>query len=586
MRFTPFTGTLRALAAIAAVALLWLSPALAAERTLERGNGPEPDALDPQRAQGLSAHQVLRDLYEGLVRTDADGALVPAAAEAITVSPDGRAYRFTLRADLRWSDGAAVAAGDFAYALQRALDPATAAPYAGVLLPIRGARERLAGEEIEAAIAAEDPRTLRIELAAPQADFLHRLTLPVAFPVRAAAIAEHGTAWTRPGRLVGNGPYQLVSWTPQSQLVLERNPHHRAPPAIGRVRYHVTEDASQELKRFEAGELHLTETLPPGQLSWLRERFGEQVRIAPAYASFFFGLNLRQPQLANAAFREALSLAIDRDILTRHISGNGEAPAFELVPPQPDQPGGRLAWAALSQGEREDLARQRLADSGVDPATALVEIRYNTSLLNRRLALAVAAMWRQVLGLDARLRAEEWRVFVQNRRLGRLAEVYRGGWFADYRHPANFLENFSSGSALNATGWRDPGFDALLARASADASAAPALMADAEQRLLDAHVLIPLFHYTSKHLVSPELCGYTPHPLDQRPSWTLRWCDEGNSGDSASNGTGVGEMGGHEEAEPRHGPAFPCPRALLPSCPPSASNNAPDRRTRCEPATP
>jgi oligopeptide transport system substrate-binding protein len=519
------TRTLRALAGCAAAMLLCWSPALAAARTLERGNGPEPDSLDPQRAQGLSAHQVLRDLFEGLVRTAADGTVLPAAATTIAVSPDGRAYRFTLRADLRWSDGQPVTAADFAYALQRALDPATAAPYAGVLLPIRGARERLAGAGVAAAIRAEDARTLHIELAAPQADFLHRLTLPVAFPVRAAAIAEHGMAWTRPGRLISNGPYQLVAWTPQSQLVLERNPYYRDSPPIGRVRYHVTEDASQELKRFVAGELHLTETLPPGQLDWLRARFGEQVRIAPAYASFFFGLNVRQPLLQNSAFREALSLAIDREILTRHISGNGEAPAYELVPPQPGQPGGRLAWARLSQGEREELARQRLRASGVDPASALLEIRYNTGLLNRRLALAVAAMWREVLGIHTRLRAEEWRVFVQNRRLGRLTQIYRGGWFADYLHPANFLENFAGSSPLNATGWQDPAFDALLARAAADADAAPALLAEAEQRLLDAHVLIPLYHYTSKHLLSPEVCGYTPHPLDQRPSWTLRWCE-------------------------------------------------------------
>jgi ABC-type oligopeptide transport system substrate-binding subunit len=123
VRFTSFTSTLRALAGIAAATLLWLSPALAAERTLERGNGPEPDSLDPQRAQGLSAHQVLRDLYEGLVRTEADGALVAAAAEAIAVSPDGREYRFTLRADLRWSDGAPVAAGDFGWRARRSKPP-------------------------------------------------------------------------------------------------------------------------------------------------------------------------------------------------------------------------------------------------------------------------------------------------------------------------------------------------------------------------------------------------------------------------------------------------------------------------------
>ena len=153
-------------------------------------------------------------------------------------------------------------------------------------------------------------------------------------------------------------------------------------------------------------------------------------------------------------------------------------------------------------------------------------MRYNTSLANRRLGLAVAAMWQEVLGVDTRLRNEEWKVFVQTRRAGAITEVFRGGWFADYADPLNFLEPFLGDSALNATGYRDPGFDALVARAASEdgTSRADALHA-AEQRLLDAHAVIPIYHYSSKHLVSRKLCGYHAHPLDHHPSEFLRWCE-------------------------------------------------------------
>lgn len=509
-------------------ALLFASAALA--RTLERGNGPEPDSLDPQRAQGLSAQQVLRDLYEGLMRDDADGRLTTGAALSYTVSADGLSYRFTLRPDSRYADGSSLTASDFVYSFSRALDPATAAPYAAMLLPIRGADARLKGQsDAPLGVSAIDAQTLQIDLVAPRSDFLRRLAMPVAMPVQRSAIEQYGSAYTRAGRLHGNGAYRLVDWTPQSQLTLERNPHYRNAAAvrIERVRYHVTDDASQEQKRFEAGELHLTETLVPGQLERLRERFGAQVVIAPAYANFYLGINVRRAPFDQLALREALSLAIDRDILVRHITGNGERAAYELIPPLDDRAGARIRWADAPAAERHARAKALLLEVGIEPDTLTVELRYNTSLVNRRLALAVAAMWQQVLGIEVRLRNEEWKVFVQNRRAAVITQVFRGGWFADYAEPLNFLEPFSSGHALNATGYADARFDALLAQAAGSPDAAATALKEAEQRLLDQHVLIPLYHYSSKHLLSPAVCGYRAHPLDHHPSEFLWFCADG-----------------------------------------------------------
>lgn len=509
----------------ALLALLLASP-LAAQ-TLERGNGPEPDTLDPQRAQGLSAQQVLRDLFEGLMRDDAEGRLVPGAAESFERSPDGRTYTFRLRADSRYADGAPVTAADFVHAFERALDPATAAPSAAMLLPIEGAPARLRGDDAQLGVRALDPQRLEIRLSAPRSDFLRRLALPVAMPVRRADVRAHGGQFTRPGKLIGNGAYVLAEWTPQAALTLTRNPHYRraSEVAIESVRYHVTEDASQELKRFQAGELHLTETLPPGQLERMRAAHADELVVAPAYASFWLGYNLRHPKLRDARLREALSLALNRDILVRHITGNGETPAFGLIPPASGATA-TLAAARLGKPEREARARELYAAAGYGPDHPLqIELRYNTSLANRRLGLAVAAMWKEVLGADTRLRNEEWKVFVQTRRAGAITEVFRGGWFADYADPLNFLEPFLGDSALNATGYRDPGFDTLVARAASEdgASRADALRA-AEQRLLDAHAVIPIYHYSSKHLVSRQVCGYRAHPLDHHPSEFLRWC--------------------------------------------------------------
>src|SRR4029450_12640639 len=92
--------------------------------TLRRGNGPEPDSLDPQLARTDAAFNILRDLFEGLTAVRPDRAAVPAAAESWTGSPDGREYRFKLRGGLKWSNGDPVVAADYVAGMRRLVDPA------------------------------------------------------------------------------------------------------------------------------------------------------------------------------------------------------------------------------------------------------------------------------------------------------------------------------------------------------------------------------------------------------------------------------------------------------------------------------
>jgi len=497
-------------------------------RTLDRGNGPEPSTLDAHRCQEIACANLLRDLYEGLVAEDAQGSLIPGLAQSWTRSDDGLTWSFQLRADARWSDGAPVDAVQVAASLRRALSPMTAAPLGPLLHPIRNGAAVQTGRLPPSALGVEalDANTLRIELEQP-VDLLPRLLLPVAFPVRLDAVEQHGSGHTQPGRLTGNGAYRLVSWRPQAAIELERNPHFHSPAAIERVRFHVTEDAAAELKRFSAGDLHITETVPPARLTALRERFGPALRISPYLGVFFLGVNLAHAPTDSAALREALNLAIDRERLVATVTGMGEAPAFNLVPagvrgytaPQPD-------WAKLEPAQRLARARAAYGRAGYGAnKPARLELRFNSSTVHRRVALAVAAMWREQLGVLTELRNEEWKVFVANRRQRRVTQVFRGGWIADYDDAATFLDLFARGSALNWAGFDDAEFEALRtqATASADPAGRARLLAHAEARLLDAHALLPLYFYTSKHLVDPRLAGFEANPLDRHPSRFLRW---------------------------------------------------------------
>lgn len=508
---------------------LWLaftSP-WASSATLERGNGPEPSTLDAHRCQELACGNILRDLYEGLVTEDAGGRLVPGMAERWTVSADGRTWTFRLRPGLRWSNGETLDAPQVVASFRRAFAPTTAAPFAELFDALANAREVQAGRmpPERLGVSAPDARTVvfRLTRSAPLPALL---TLPIAFPVYLPAVERHGAQHTRPGTLVGNGAYRLAAWTPQANVLLERNPYFHAARAvrIGRVRFHVTEDAAAELQRFAAGDLHITETVPPQPLPALRARFGGQLRISPYVGAFWLGFNLTRAPLRDApALREALSLAIDRDLLVRHVTGFGERPAYGLVPPLPGYVPARTVWATRTQAERVARARALYRRAGYSAANPLtIELRYNTSTPHRRLALAVAAMWRDTLGVRVRLRNEEWKVFVGNRRQRAITQVFRGGWIGDVADPRNFLAAFGSDGPLNWTGYDDAGFRERLAKADAARSEAArnAWLRAAEQRLLNAHAVVPLYFYTSKHLVKPQVRGFEANPLDRHAS---RW---------------------------------------------------------------
>jgi ABC-type oligopeptide transport system substrate-binding subunit len=124
-------------------------------------------------------------------------------------------------------------------------------------------------------------------------------------------------------------------------------------------------------------------------------------------------------------------------------------------------------------------------------------------------------MWKQVLGVNTELVNEEWKVFVNNRTMGVVTEVFRGGWIADYADPASFLNLFVSGSSLNSTFYGDSAFDALMAEAAAAGGAERMeLLQRAEARLMQDMPVIPLYYYVSRHLVSPAVRGFENNVRD------------------------------------------------------------------------
>jgi len=503
---------------------------LAAGQVLRRDNGEEPQTLDPHLAEGVPSSNILRDLFEGLTTEAPDGRIVPGAAARWNISRDGMTYTFYLRRDGQWSNGDPLRAGDFVYSLRRSADPRTASKYAHVLLPIENAGEVLAGRAPVERLGVEalDDYTLQISLVAPTPYFLALLSHSSTYPVHRASVEAYGGRFSRPGNLVSNGAFVLADWKVRSQIDLVKNPRYWNADSVvlERVIYYPLEDQLASLNRFRAGELHWTYEVPHNQFQWLRENYPDELVISAWLGSYFYGFNLtREPFRDNPELRLALALAIDRDLLTDKITQFGELPSYTLVPPGIGEYVSPLPeWAAWTQAERNREARRLYALAGYSDEHPLrVEIRYNTSENHKRLALAIASLWKQVLGVQAQLVNEEWKVFLQNRDQKVLTQVFRAGWIGDYADPYSFLELFHSSHGQNDYGYSNGLYDSLLAQIASERIPARRrrLMQEAERVLLADLPIIPVYTYVTKRLVDAHLAGWQSNVMDHHYSRTM-----------------------------------------------------------------
>jgi oligopeptide transport system substrate-binding protein len=494
-------------------------PTALAETAIRRSSTGEAQTLDPQRWTYGQDGNLAQDLFQGLTTVDSGALTVPGQAESWTISPDGRTYTFRLRDRLQWSDGRPIDSGDFVWSLRRLFDPATAAPAASLLYVIRNAKDVNAGRKPleQLGVRAAGPRTLVIELEHP-APYLLDLLVHRAFPVPRHVVEKWGKEWTRSEHIVSNGAFVLGEWRPGGHVKLLRNPrfHAASSVAIDAV-YHVpVEDPKSALLRYRSGELDVAVSIPSEQLDVLRRELGAQLRLVRGLGIEYLAFNLRKPELADPRLRRALSMAIDRELLSQRILRAGEPPAYGMVPagllnyPQP----GRADFGAWPAPRRMAEARRLLAEVGVGPQRPLrLRFRVNNADLPRRVALAVAAMW-QPLGVQVEVIAADLKSHQQAVQQADF-DVARGAWYGEDRDAVSFLRLLDGrAGALNLSGYRNPAYDARLdeAEALADPVARARRLQAAEALAMQEQPLAPLYFYVSRRLVSPRVVGWVDNP--------------------------------------------------------------------------
>jgi len=496
---------------------LLLVSAASAETVLHRGIGAEPGSLDPASGDSINQVRLDADLFEGLTAFGPGGQVVPGQAESWKVSPDGLVWDFRLRPDLAWSNGVKLTAEDFVYSFRRLVDPANGFRGAFLAASIRNAQAITAKHEADLAslgVTAPDARTVRVTLEAP--DLALPEILALLPPVYRPAVESAGRDAFKPAHFVGNGAYELVEWQPHDRLVAQRNPNYRdkGSVAIDRVEYYPIDDQAAELKRYRAGDLDMTADVPYDQLTLIRTELPAEYKTSPSFGLAYIGFNTAQsPFKDNPKLRAALSLAIDRPALVEKILGGVGIPADGWVPPGLEQYHSLVAAPAA----REAAAKRAYEEAGYSAEHPLkLELTFNTNENTKRVMIAVAAMWRQTLGVETELRDMDLRSFLDLRQQKRGTQAFRAGFVAPYQDPQPMLELLRSGAPFNDMSYANPDFDALLAKAEASLTQQARLdgFAAAEAAALADTPAAPLYFLEQARLVKPYVTGWQPSPHD------------------------------------------------------------------------
>jgi len=488
-----------------------------------RGNAAEPSSLDPHRASGTWENRIIGDMFLGLYTEDANADAILGAAEAHTVSDDGLVHTFTIRENHLWSDGVPVTAHDFVYGLQRIMDPLMAAQYASILYVIQNGQEVNEGAEGyspgDLGVVAVDDRTLEIHLTRPVPFLPQLLTHYTTFPVPMHLVEAMPDTWARAGTMVTNGPYVLTEWVPNDHITVVKNEmfYEVDMLAIDEIIYYPTDDSSTALRRFRAGELDMNSDFPSQQFDWLKENLPEETHVFPYINTSYIAINNISPPFDDIRIRQALAMAIDRDILAYQVYRTGQTPAYTLVPPlMPNYTPPRSFFEDWPMEERIARAQELMTEAGYSAENPLQFVyRYRDSIDNRRAAVAVAGFW-SVIYAEADLINTEVATHYDDLRAGNF-EVGDAGWVADYADAENYLFLIDSHSGqLNYGNYNNPEYDALLLLASqtVDLGERAAILAQAEAIILNELPLIPTVYGVSKALVGQHVQGYVDNVLD------------------------------------------------------------------------
>lgn len=491
------------------------TPPAAGSQILRLSQRNEPSNLDPAVATLADEFAILRAVSEGLLIPGADGKPQPGAALRYDVSPDGLTYTFHLRPDARWSDGQPVTASQFVASYRRLLTPATAAPKASVFYPVKNAKAFVSGAVTDFAavgIRATDAHTLAITLEKPTPRFPHYVVSGPWLPVPVHVVEKHGRGWNKPENFVGNGPFTIAEWRQDQRIVVKRNPqwHGAAGVRLAEIHFVRIDSADGEDRAYRAGQVDATMAVPVSKVDGYAKERPAELQRALMIETRYFSFNTRRKPLDDERVRRALALALDRQKITERVLRGGQEPASRFVPVALRESPANKALPGEHRHDPEE-ARRLLAAAGINPKEfPKLEVTAWSSSQTPVLE-AAQQMWRQELGIDLPIAIREARVHWDALNTGNYDIAFVSA-IPDAADIAQMLGDFVTGAHDNWPHWGDRAYDEAFATSR---------FAEAEQRLLEAAPLTPVYFNTKIWLMSPRVQGWQEDGLWTRCFQTI-----------------------------------------------------------------
>lgn len=506
-------------------------PKKSSVETLNVCVGPDPDTIDPALNSSVDGATLIIHAFEGLMTLDKQGTPVYGQAKSHTLSDDGKTYTFTLRDDLKWSDGTALKAEDFVYSWNRAVSPTTAADYEYMFDVIDGydVPEPKEGEEPTEKVLnvkATDDKTLVVTLKTRTPYFLELCAFPAFSPVRKDLIEANGEKWaTVVTTYIGNGPYKMTEWVPGSHITYTKNENYWDYKNLGtkNLKFVLMDEDSAILNAFVQKEILFADSMPQDEIDAWRDK--PEFNLEGQLGTYYISYNVKKAPLDNKLVRQALTLAIDRDFIVKNIGKAGQVPAGAFVPTgltDIDKTkefrtvgGNYFDPTAGANAANVAKAKELLAQAGYPDGVGLpaIEYLYNTGTGHQAIGEAIQNMWKEI-GVNVTLVPQEWGTFLNTRKNGDYS-IARNGWLGDYNDPISFLDMWVTGGGNNDAQWSNAEYDALIkdVKESNDPAERITKMHKAEDIIFDEWMLCPIYYYVDIFLLNDTIDGFWSSPL-------------------------------------------------------------------------
>jgi len=456
--------------------------------------GEDPASiLDPIQVRDVGTSEYVVEIFGGLVTLDLNLTVQPDIAASWKVSPDGKAYTFTLRDNVVFQNNRKVTAQDVKYSLERAADPANNSPTVTLYLGnIVGLLDRYNGKAKDVSgVKVIDDKTVEIDLVQPSDYFLAELTQPVGFVVDQQQISQDLRNWTQHPN--GTGPFKLSQFTPADKIVLTRNDHyHLGVAKLDSVVFEL--GGGSLLTRYQNNELHIG-AVPAIDLEAVKNGtspLSADYKPQPEMSLSYIAFNTKQAPFDDPLVRQAFAMSIDRDKINTVLLYDTQRVATSILPPE--MPGHNDQVTGYSYDPAK--AKQLLAQSKYAGKMPHIVLTYAGAGGDApEILQAIQAGWQDALGITVDLQASEYSAYLRDLRKGTY-QMFDAGWAADYPDPEDFLDKlFASDSQQNEQGYVNPAVDALLkqARIETDRTKRFALYSQAEQQILNDAAIIPTF---------------------------------------------------------------------------------------------